>query len=196
MGSDESISALVKEVIVSPTAEHNWEHRLRLAAANALIYIGTEKAIEAVIGLSQHDCWDVRLLGIMALLRTPKPDIVDGFKNIKNNISQCWRDSRGEMLEFLCHLGSGILYTRTPNNTSFESFSIQPVIDKIISDLPRAELIICVRDLLKVGIETKFACRILGDIGTTEDLPYLHKYLNNPEMHEIIINTMQRIQDR
>ncbi|GAI43445.1 unnamed protein product, partial [marine sediment metagenome] len=42
VGSDTSVATLIKEVMSRPNAENAWEHRLRLAAANALVCIGTK----------------------------------------------------------------------------------------------------------------------------------------------------------
>jgi hypothetical protein len=197
VGSDTSVSALVKEVISRPSAEKAWEHRLRLAAVNALICIGTEKAINAVFGLIQHDPWDIRLLGIMALLRSPIPGLEVKAEDYKTKIAQCWLEAKGEMLELMCRVGGGLLYTRkTTNPFDSESITIKPVIDNIISQLPSSELSIAARGMLIKGIDTEFACRVLGDVGTVEDLPHLHAKLNNPDIHNTVKNAMERIQER
>lgn len=197
VGSDTSVSALVKGVIFRPSAENAWEHRLRLAAANALICIGTEKAINAVFGLIQHDLWDIRLLGIMALLRSPILGLEVKAEDYKTKIAQCWLEAKGEMLELMCRVGGGLLYTRkTGDPFDSESITIKPIVDNIISQLPRVELRFAARDMLIKGIETEFACRILGDLGTTEDLPYLHTKLNNRDKHTVVKNAMERIQER
>ena len=57
---------------------------------------------------------------------------------------------------------------------------------RIVSQLPRVELRFAARYMLIKGIETEFACRILGDLGTTEDLPYLHTELNNRDKHTVV----------
>lgn len=197
VGSDTSVSALVKEVISRPNAENAWEHRLRLAAANALICIDTKKAINAVFELIQHDLWDIRLLGIMALLRSPIPRLEVKAEDYKTQIAQCWLEAKGEMLELMYRVGGGLLYTRkTGNSFDSESITIKPEIDNIISQLPGVELRSAARDMLIKGIETEFACRILGDLGTAEDLPYLHTKLNDRVIHTVVKSAMERIQKR
>ena len=56
-------------------------------------------------------------------------------------------------------------------------------------------LISILRKLIK-GIDTEFACRVLGDVGTVDDLPHLHAKLNNPDIHNTVKNAMERIQER
>ncbi|GAI50700.1 unnamed protein product, partial [marine sediment metagenome] len=112
-------------------------------------------------------------------------------------ILQSWLEARGEMLELMCRVGGGLLYTRkTGNSFDSESITIKPVIDSIIRQLPGIELRSAAKDMLIKGIETEFACRILGDLGTAEDLPYLHTKLSNRDAHTVVKNAMERIQER
>jgi len=145
----------------------------------------------------KHDLWDIRLLGILVLLRTPTPVPEVKVVDYKNVIAQCWLEAKGEMLVLMSRLQGVLLYTRkTTDADDFESFSIKPVVDKIISQLPVAELCLAARNMLNIEIETEFACRVLGDFGTVEDLPYLHAKLNNRDLHTVVKNAMERIQER
>ncbi len=197
VGNDASVSALVKEVISRPNTNEPMGDRIRLAAANALGCIRTKKGIDALFSLTQHELWDVRLLAIMSLLRSPTSELKVKVKNFKDKIAECWLESKGEMLELMCRVSGGLLYSReTSHSLDSDDFTINPVVDSIISQLPPAELRIAARDMLIKGTEARFACRVLEDIGTIEDLPYLHKKLGNSDIYENVKNAMERIQER
>ena len=199
VGSDASVPALVKEVISRPSAVDAWEQTLALVdAANALICIGTEESINAVLGFLKHDLWDIRLLGIMVLLEVTISGPGMKAENYNSKLAQCWLRSKRRNVRIYVPLGNGkALYTKnTASSFNGESFSIQPVVDKIICQLPGAELRLAARNMLNKERETEFASRVLGDFGTAEDLPSLHAKLNNRAMHDIVKKAMEQIQER
>ncbi len=198
IGSNASISALTEEIVHRPNAENTGWQDPGLAAANALICIGTIKVLKTAIRLVRHGRWDTRLLVIMAMLRLPKPEFeLIAKEEYRNEILQCWNDAKGDMLKLMSKIGGGVLYTPKTNISSNpESVTIKPIIDKIIIQLPRAELRFAARDMLAKGVEPRFACLLLGDIGIAEDLPSLHAKLNEENMRSVAEIAMGRIQER
>ena len=105
---------------------------------------------------------------------------------------ECWATARGEMLRFLSSVRGGLLYWQGHGDA--KDYTIDPLINDVLRQLPRNELRLAAREMLAEDREGEFACRVLGDFETAEDLPFLHTKLQNTHLHTAVRKAMEGIQ--
>lgn len=196
IGSAASLPALVKEATSKGPKEDFMAPRFRLEAVNALVCIGSEHAISAILNLINSEDWETKLLGIVGLMRGKLVG-----RNILHEtdltklILICWNMAKVEMLRFLSRIKGGLLYYPGECKTG-ALYSIDVVIDDMVLRLPREEARSAACEILGENWGSDFGFSVIGALGTSEDLPLLHAKLQNIQFRESAKKAIDRIQYR